>query len=187
MPEKKKKFQAAKPTVEEVEITDAQTEGANPPEEVVEAEAPEKTEADLLKEQLSALDDKLLRVLAEYDNFRKRTAKEKDTIYPQAKADTVEKFLPIIDNFERAMQFDCSDTEFKTGIDMIFKSFMAVMHDFSVSEIGEEGETFNPDIHNAVMHVEDEAYGENVIAQVMQKGYKIGERVVRYAMVKVAN
>ena len=130
---------------------------------------------------------KLLRTLAEYDNYRKRSIKEKDAIYPQAKADTVEKFLPIIDNFERAMQTECSDEAFKKGIEMIFQSFIKTMTDLSVEEIGKEGETFNPDLHNAVMHVEDENYGENVVAQVLQKGYKIGDRVVRYAMVKVAN
>ena len=140
-----------------------------------------------LQKQIDELNDKLLRTLAEYDNYRKRSIKEKDAIYPQAKADTVEKFLPIIDNFERAMQTECSDEAFKKGIEMIFQSFIKTMTDLSVEEIGKEGETFNPDLHNAVMHVEDENYGENVVAQVLQKGYKIGDRVVRYAMVKVAN
>ena len=85
------------------------------------------------------------------------------------------------------MQTECSDEAFKKGIDMIFQSFIKTMHELSVEEIGKEGEPFNPDLHNAVMHVEDENYGENVVAQVLQKGYKIGDRVVRYAMVKVAN
>lgn len=147
----------------------------------------EPTEEEKLQKQIDELNDKLLRTLAEYDNYRKRSIKEKDAIYPQAKADTVEKFLPIIDNFERAMQTECSDEAFKKGIEMIFQSFIKTMTDLSVEEIGKEGETFNPDLHNAVMHVEDENYGENVVAQVLQKGYKIGDRVVRYAMVKVAN
>lgn len=147
----------------------------------------EPTAEEKLQKQIDELNDKLLRTLAEYDNYRKRSIKEKDAIYPQAKADTVEKFLPIIDNFERAMQTECSDEAFKKGIEMIFQSFIKTMTDLSVEEIGKEGETFNPDLHNAVMHVEDENYGENVVAQVLQKGYKIGDRVVRYAMVKVAN
>ena len=147
----------------------------------------EPTAEEKLQKQIDELNDKLLRTLAEYDNYRKRSIKEKDAIYPQAKADTVEKFLPIIDNFERAMQTECSDEAFKKGIEMIFQSFIKTMTDLSVEEIGKEGETFNPDLHNAVMHVEDENYGGNVVAQVLQKGYKIGDRVVRYAMVKVAN
>lgn len=147
----------------------------------------EPTAEEKLQKQIDELNDKLLRTLAEYDNYRKRSIKEKDAIYPQAKADTVEKFLPIIDNFERAMQTECSDEAFKKGIEMIFQSFIKTMTDLSVEEIGKEGETFNPDLHNAVMHVEDENYGENVVTQVLQKGYKIGDRVVRYAMVKVAN
>lgn len=147
----------------------------------------EKSELELANIKADQLNERLLRTLAEYDNFRKRTQKEKDSIYPQAQADTVEKFLPIIDNFERAMQFECADAEFKKGVDMIFSTFMQTMKDLKVEEIGEEGETFNPDMHNAVMHVEDDAYGESIVAQVLQKGYKIGQRVVRYAMVKVAN
>ena len=139
------------------------------------------------EEQLKEQSDRLLRTLAEYDNYRKRSIKEKDAIYPQAKADTVEKFLPIIDNFERAMQAECADEAFNKGMEMIFQSFMKTMTDLSVEEIGKVGEQFNPDLHNAVMHIEDESLGENVVAQVLQKGYRIGERVVRYAMVQVAN
>ena len=147
----------------------------------------EPTAEEKLQKQIDELNDKLLRTLAEYDNYRKRSIKEKDAIYPQAKADTVEKFLPIIDNFERAMQAECADEAFKKGMEMIFQSFMKTMTDLSVEEIGKVGEQFNPDLHNAVMHIEDETLGENVVAQVLQKGYRIGERVVRYAMVQVAN
>lgn len=146
-----------------------------------------KSEADQLKEQLNALNDKYVRILAEYDNFRKRSQKEKDAIYPRAAADTVEKFLPIIDNFERAMSSPCGDETFKKGMDMIFQSFMDTLSALNVEIIGAPGETFDPQLHNAVMHIEDENYGENVIVQVLQKGYRIGDRVVRYAMVQVAN
>lgn len=151
------------------------------------AEESSAAQLEQLKKQLEEINDKHLRTLAEYDNYRKRSTKEKDAIYPQAKADTVEKFLPIIDNFERAMQTPCADEAFKKGIEMIFQSFLKTMTDLSVEEIGKVGEEFNPDLHNAVMHIEDENLGENVVAQVLQKGYRIGDRVVRYAMVSVAN
>lgn len=144
-------------------------------------------EAAALQEQLTALNDKYIRILAEYDNFRKRSQKEKDAIYPRATADTVEKFLPIIDNFERAMQAPCGDETFKKGVDMIYQAFMNTLKSLNVEMIGEVGESFDPNLHNAVMHIEDEQYGDNVIVQVLQKGYRIGDKVVRYAMVQVAN
>lgn len=147
----------------------------------------EPTVEEKLQKQIDELNDKLLRTLAEYDNYRKRSIKEKDAIYPQAKADTVEKFLPIIDNFERAMQTECSDEAFKKGIEMIFQSFIKTMTDLSVEEIGKEGETFNPDLHNAVMHVEDESVGDNIVVEELQKGYTYKGFVVRHSMVKVAN
>lgn len=147
----------------------------------------EPTAEEKLQKQIDELNDKLLRTLAEYDNYRKRSIKEKDAIYPQAKADTVEKFLPIIDNFERAMQTECSDEAFKKGIEMIFQSFIKTMTDLSVEEIGKEGETFNPDLHNAVMHVEDESVGDNIVVEELQKGYTYKGFVVRHSMVKVAN
>ncbi len=177
MPEKENKATQAEEVTQE-----------NPEETQEEAVKPDSSEQETsLQKQIDELNDKLLRTLAEYDNYRKRSIKEKDAIYPQAKADTVEKFLPIIDNFERAMQTECADEAFKKGMDMIFQSFLKTMSELSVEAIGAEGEPFNPDLHNAVMHIEDESLGENVIAQVLQKGYKIGDRVVRYAMVTVAN
>lgn len=154
-------------------------------EETVEESTP--SEADVLKEQLAQLNDKYVRMLAEYDNFRKRSQKEKDAIYPRATADTVEKFLPIIDNFERAMSAACADETFKKGVEMIFQSFMNTLSSLNVEMVGQPGETFDPNLHNAVMHIEDEQYGENEIVQVLRKGYRIGDRVVRYAMVQVAN
>lgn len=149
--------------------------------------APEKTAEEKLQEEVADLKDQLLRKIAEFDNFRKRTQKEKEAIYPQAKADTVEKFLPIIDNFERALACECADKEFKKGFEMIYSTFMETMKQCNVETVGAEGEAFDPNLHNAVMHIEDESFGENVIVEVFQKGYKIGDRVVRYAMVKVAN
>ena len=156
-------------------------------EEQVEETVETPSETDSLKEQLSQLNEKYVRMLAEYDNFRKRSQKEKDAIYPRATADTVEKFLPIIDNFERAMSAPCADETFKKGMDMIFQSFMNTLKSLNVEMIGQAGETFDPQLHNAVMHIEDDKYGENEIVMVLQKGYRIGDRVVRYAMVQVAN
>lgn len=187
MPEKKKQ-QAQAEQEQEKEQTSAGPSASEQENQTQQQEGqPQESKEQQLQKQLDELNDRLLRTMAEYDNYRKRSIKEKDAIYPQAKADTVEKFLPIIDNFERAMQAECDDEAFKKGMEMIFQSFMKTMTDLSVEEIGKVGEQFNPDLHNAVMHIEDESLGENVVAQVLQKGYRIGERVVRYAMVQVAN
>lgn len=185
MPEKKKKQQEDLPEEELQEKQEEATQEAAPAEE----EAPDELDQakQQLKQQLAEANDRLLRTLAEYDNYRKRTQKEKDSIYPQAQADTVARFLPVLDNFERAMQSECADPNFKKGMEMIFDSLVHTLGELKVEEIGKEGETFDASLHNAVMHVEDEAYGENVIVQVLQKGYRLGDRVIRYAMVKVAN
>lgn len=191
MPEKKKQQAQAEQEQEKEQEKEQTSAGPSASEQEnqtqQQAGQPQESKEQQLQTQLDELNDRLLRTMAEYDNYRKRSIKEKDAIYPQAKADTVEKFLPIIDNFERAMQAECTDEAFKKGMEMIFQSFIKTMTDLSVEEIGKVGEQFNPDLHNAVMHIEDEALGENVVAQVLQKGYRIGERVVRYAMVQVAN
>lgn len=148
---------------------------------------PEKTEQELLAEKYNELNDKYLRLMAEYDNFRKRSQKERDDIYPNATAAVVGKFLPIIDNFERAAGFPHGDDEFGKGFDMIHQSMKEVLTSMGVEEIGKAGEVFNPEVHNAVMHIEDETLGENVVAAVLQKGYKLGDKVIRYAMVQTAN
>lgn len=153
-------------------------------ETVVQSEDDEKEQ---LQKSLREKNDKLLRVLAEYDNYRKRSQKEKDGIYPQAVADTVSKFIPIIDNFERALELDCPDTEYEKGIKLIYDMLKSILNDLGVEEVGTVGEEFDANIHNAVMHVDDENLGENVIASIMQKGYKIGDKVVRFATVSVAN
>ena len=179
MPEKKKQ-QAQAEQEQEKEQTSAGPSASEQENQTQQQEGqPQESKEQQLQKQLDELNDRLLRTMAEYDNYRKRSIKEKDAIYPQAKA--------IIDNFERAMQAECADEAFKKGMEMIFQSFMKTMTDLSVEEIGKVGEQFNPDLHNAVMHIEDETLGENVVAQVLQKGYRIGERVVRYAMVQVAN
>ena len=152
MPEKKKQ-QAQAEQEQEKEQTSAGPSASEQENQTQQQESKEQQ----LQTQLDELNDRLLRTMAEYDNYRKRSIKEKDAIYPQAKADTVEKFLPIIDNFERAMQAECADEAFKKGMEMIFQSFMKTMTDLSVEEIGKVGEQFNPDLHNAVMHIEDES------------------------------
>lgn len=130
--------------------------------------------------------DKYLRVCAEYDNFRKRSRAEHDSIYADAAADSLRELLPLIDNLERATQYTAPD-KVAEGVEMILSSLPAVFEKMKVVAFGEAGETFDPNIHNAVMHVEDEEHGEGEITDVFQKGYKIGDKVVRYAMVKVAN
>ncbi len=148
---------------------------------------PEKTEAQLLSEQLEELNDRYLRTLAEYGNFRKRSQQEKDEVYPRAVANTIEAFVPILDTFERALSAPCTDEGFKRGVEMILHNFKEVLTRQGVEEFGVAGEPFDPQMHNAVMHIEDEEFAENSIVEVFQKGYRLGERIIRHAMVKVAN
>ncbi len=141
-----------------------------------------------LKAQIAEKDDKFLRLAAEYDNFRKRSAKEKSDIYSSSKADVINEILPILDNFERAAMNSEADFEsYKKGIELIFNQFLGVLSKFGVESFGEEGETFDPAIHSAVMITEDPELGSNVIAQVFSKGYRIGDKIIREAVVKVAN
>ena len=140
--------------------------------------------------ELSELNDKYLRLLAEYDNFKKRTAKEKEAIYTDSVGETVTALLPVIDNFERAVSsFSEEDkqTEFYKGIEMIFNQTKESFAKLGVTEIKALGEEFNPELHNAVMHIEDENAAENIIVEEFQKGYTYKEKVIRYSMVKVAN
>ena len=131
--------------------------------------------------------DKYLRLAAEYDNYRKRTAKEKESIYADAKLDTVKPFLDVADNLDRAVsQFEEGDPH-RQGMEMICKQFAAVLEKLGVTEIPSLGQTLDPEKHNAVPHIDDENFGENTVAEVFQKGYQLGDKVVRFAMVKVAN
>ncbi len=131
--------------------------------------------------------DKYLRLAAEYDNYRKRTAKEKESTYADAKLDTVKPFLEVLDNLDRGLaQFEEGDPH-RQGMELICKQFRAVLEKLGVTEIEAAGQPFDPEKHNAVMHVEDEAFGENTVAEVFQKGYQLGDKVIRFAMVKVAN
>ena len=160
------------------------------PEEVVE-EAVENTEPTVeekLTAELNETKDKLLRVMAEYDNFRKRSQKEKEMAYGDTKASTIAEFLPVYDNFLRAMSAEATDLDsFKKGIEMIFNQYGETFKKLGVESFGEKGETFDPNIHNAVMHGEDENLPENSISDVFSTGYKMGDRVIRPAIVKVVN
>jgi len=150
-------------------------------------ELPELSELELMQQRCDELNDRHLRLMAEYDNFRKRTQREKEDLYASSAATVVEKFLPVWDNFERAAAFDCNSEDFAKGFELIRTSFQDVLGSLNVEAFGEAGEPFDPNRHYAVSHIEDEALGENVISQVMQKGYRLGERIVRYAMVQTAN
>lgn len=153
-----------------------------------EAKKEEKpSELDAVKEQLAKEHDGYLRLAAEYDNFRKRSQKEKDDLYTVIKAETVGKFLPVYDNLERALAQETADEAYKKGVEMTMNQLVKVMEGLGVTSFGEIGEAFDPARHNAVMHVEEEGLGENVIAEVFQKGFLVGEKVIRFAMVKVAN
>ena len=139
------------------------------------------------EEKYNAERDAHLRVAAEFDNFRKRTIKEKEASYGNGKADAVAKILPIYDNLERALNQPTEDAAYKKGVEMTMNELLKIFTGLGVEVFGAAGDAFDPNLHNAVMHIDDENLGENVIAQVFQKGFKIGEKVVRFAMVQVAN
>ena len=141
-----------------------------------------------LEKELAASKEAHIRTLAEYDNYRKRTAKEKENTWVDAKAVCIAELLPMLDNFDRALGVTDSDFEsYKKGVEMIYQGFCETLKKLGVEAFGEEGDEFDPNFHSAVMHVDDESLGENVLAQVFSKGYKLGEKVLRPAMVKVAN
>ena len=143
---------------------------------------------ELAVKQLESVKDQYARLGAEYDNYRKRTTKEKDNIYQDAKADTIKAFLAVYDNLERAAAAEGGeDSPHKKGLEMIFAQYRKILEDLGVTEIRAKGQPFDPNIHNAVMHIDDENLGENVVAQVFQAGFKMGDKVIRYAIVQVAN
>ena len=163
---------------------------AAPAEETVktpEAETVETPAANPWEEKYNAEHDSYLRLAADYDNFRKRTAKEKEASYTNGKADAVAKLLPVYDNLERALNQQTEDAAYKKGVEMTMTELVKIFTALGVEIFGNVGETFDPNLHNAVMHCEDENLGENVIAMVFQKGFKIDDKVVRFAMVQVAN
>ena len=171
-----------KETVQEPEQPKQEAKAEPAKEEPKKPSAEETLKAELAKEH-----DNYLRLAAEYDNFRKRSQKEKDDLYTVIKAETVGKFLPVYDNLERALAQETADEAYKKGVEMTMNQLVKVMEGLGVTGFGEIGEQFDPTRHNAVMHVEQEGLGENVIAEVFQKGFIVGEKVIRFAMVKVAN
>ncbi len=205
--EENKNQEVVEETVEETiaENADAETEeteNANAASGEVEETAegagePTKEKSKLFKkkkdpkdEKIEELSDKLLRQMAEFDNFRKRTEKEKSAMYEIGAKDIIEKLLPVVDNFERGFTTVAEEDKedaFVTGMEMVYKQLMTMLESVGVKPIEAVGQEFNPDLHNAVMHVEDETVGENIIVEEFQKGYTYRDSVVRYSMVKVAN
>jgi len=161
-------------------------EQAEQTEQEVEAQ-PEAEETPAESEQAPQQDDRYLRLAAEYDNYRKRTAKEKEALWSAAKADTVATFLPVYDNLERAIKQETADEAYKKGVEMTMNQLKEVFAKLGVTEIPALGEPFDPNLHNAVMHEENPEFGENEISMVLQQGWKRGEKILRYAMVKTAN
>ena len=194
MAKEKKQNTAEKPENEEETKPQTQAEeetAENPAEEPTEqpaepeAEQPDETEA--LKKQLADLNDKLLRTAAEYDNFRRRSQKEKEAIYTDSKAEIIGRLLPVIDNFERASAAEADPENYKKGIEMTVRQLLDALTAMGVEAYGAAGDPFDPNIHNGVMHVDDDSMEENVVADVFIKGYKMGDKVIRHASVKVAN
>ena len=198
-----KKEEVLEEVLEDLEAEDAkkQEEAQNTASEEKEGEAEEKTEdtesepeeiekEDEKDEQIEDLTDRLKRQMAEFENFRKRTEKEKSQMYDMGASAILEKILPVIDNFERglaAVPEEDKNNGFVEGMDKIYKQMMTVLTEVGVTPIEAAGQEFDPNLHNAVMHVEDEELGENVVAEELQKGYKYKENVIRHSMVKVAN
>ena len=154
-----------------------------PVEETPEIQEPEVN----WEEKYNQEHDTYLRLAAEFDNFRKRTIKEKDQSYSNGKCDAVEKLLPVYDNLERALQQETEDAAFKKGVEMTMTQLVSILNGLGVDIFGNTGDAFDPNIHNAVMHTEDDSVEENTITQVFQKGFKLGDKIVRFAMVQVAN
>ena len=183
--------EAAEVTGETAETTE--TAGTSEEEQPAEGETfvltrEQMEQMEALAGQLSELNDRHLRLMAEYDNYRKRTQKEKESTYQDAKIDTIVKFLEIYDNLERAAsQEGDEDNVHKKGMVMIFHQFQGVLEKLGITEIDPMGEAFDPERHNAVLHIEDENLGESVVSQVFQKGFLLGNRVIRFATVQVAN
>ena len=185
-----KKETKQEPIQEEKVLKEEQApEAAETPkaEQKAEEKPAENSELEALKKKAAEQEEKYLRLAAEYDNYRKRTAKEKESLWTEAKVDTIKTLLPVYDNLERAMNQETADEAYKKGVEMTMKQLRELLDKLGVTEIPSLGQTFDPNLHNAVMHIDDENLGENTIAQVFQAGFQCGEKVVRFAMVQVAN
>ena len=188
MMDKEKMQEQTEETVENTEVKEENT--AEETVETVEENKEPTMEEKLEEAQKQAKDnlDKYIRQLAEFENFRKRSNSEKTAMYSNGVRDTVEKLLPVIDNFERAVEAaDDKEAPMYKGVEMILKQFMEILENLGVKEIPSKGEPFDPNVHSAVMHVDDESCDENIVVEVFQKGYTLGDKVIRPSMVKVAN
>jgi len=180
----------AKKETEEVKKKAPEERPEEPAEEAPQEEnlpEPELPQADPWEEKYNSEHDARLRLAAEYDNFRKRTTKEKEQSYGNGKADAVTKMLPIYDNLERALNQPTEDAAFKKGVELTMAELLKIFGSLGVEVFGQVGDAFDPNLHNAVMHLDSEEHDENVITQVFQKGFKVGGKIVRFAMVQVAN
>ena len=162
-------------------------EQTTPVEETVETPVEETPEVNPFEEKYNAEHEAHLRLAAEYANFRKRTAVEKESSYTNGKADAIEKLLPVYDNLSRAMAQETTDAAYKKGVEMTMNELVKILNGMGVEIIGQVGDVFDPNLHNAIMHTEDDSVPENTITQVFQQGFKMGEKIVRFAMVQVAN
>lgn len=187
IPAQEPEQETAAPVTEETEDKEVPAEETAPETFTVTKEQMEKMEG--LAKQLAEEHDQYLRLAAEYDNYRKRTAKEKEGIYANAKIDTIKGMLPVYDNLERGLaQFGAEDDDpHKKGLEMIFNQYKEALTKLGVTPIDCVGKEFDPERHNAVMHIEDESCGENTVVEVLQQGFMLGDKVLRFAIVKVAN
>ncbi len=178
-----KKNREDAPEKKDAETPEVQDKAPEEPEKKPEPEKAEPTAEELLAEEK----DKYVRLYAEYENYRKRSAKEREALYSQVKADTVAGFLPVYDNLERALKTGCADEAFLKGVEMTMTQLQGVFEKLGLKPIEAVGKPFDANLHNAVMHVEDESYGENEVVEEFQKGFMLGDKVIRFSMVKVAN
>ena len=165
----------------------AEPQQETPAQPQQEQEPQEQTPEEAAQAALREQEDKYLRLLAEYDNYRKRSQKEKENAWSTAKADTAKEFLPVYDNLERALKQETADEAYAKGVEMIMTQLKTVLEKLGIQEIPALGQPFDPQVHNAVMHMDDESVGENTVVEVFQAGFQLGDKIIRHAMVKVAN
>ena len=185
--EKAQAASAAEQTEEAAQQTEAEAAKQSEEKKPEEAKQQEASEFEKAQQALAQEHDSYLRLAAEYDNYRKRSQKEKENAWATAKAETIKELLPVYDNLERALKQETCDEAYAKGVQMTMTQLKTVLEKLGVEEIPAQGQPFDPNLHNAVMHMEDEAFGENMVAEVFQAGFKLGEKVIRHALVKVAN
>ena len=177
--------EAQQPVDQTIDAPQAEEAAAQQPEAPAEAAKP--SELDQAKADLAKEHDNYLRLAAEYDNYRKRSQKEKDNLFRDGKCSAVEKFLPVYDNLSRALEQETADAAYKKGVEMTMNGLLEILKKLEVNVYGEPGEIFDPNLHNAVMHIDDDNYKEGEIVQVFQKGFSMGDKIIRHAMVQTAN